>query len=424
MPIVTLGLNHNTAPLAVREQVAFAGESLVKPLSRLQSLEGISEAAIVSTCNRTEIYCGLEKGSEHRLTEWFHRYHRLAQYEFSPYLIQREGRDAIHHLLRVCCGLDSMVLGEPQILGQIKKAYAKADEVGALGQHLTPLFHHAFKVAKQVRTETDIGGQAVSVAFVAVALARKIFKKLAEHTVLLIGAGETIELTARYLRSDGISRLLIANRSLARAQRLAQTMGGRAFEIKQVPTLLQQADIVISSTASQLPILGKGMVEQALKARKHRLFFMLDLAVPRDIEPQVGELDDVFLYTVDDLQKVALKGQQKRLDAAVQAEQIVQSQVESYMRQSRARLSADIIRQYREHAEHTKQQVLEKARQALQNGKPSDKVIEEMAHVLTNKLLHHPSSQLRKAAAEGDQHLLKSARQLLNRDDEKTRRVN
>ena len=361
MPIVALGLNHDTAPIDVREQAAFAAESLSRPLHGLKSVDGIREAAIVSTCNRTEIYCGLDAGSEHKIAQWFHQYHELPPEQFSPYLVQRENRDAVRHLIRVCCGLDSMVLGEPQILGQIKQAFSQANENGVLGNRLTPLFQHAFRVAKKVRTDTEIGSNPVSVAFAAVALAKQIFSDLREQTVLLIGAGETIELTARHLHSNGIGKIIIANRSIDRAAQLASRFGASAREIKDVPQLLEQADIVVSSTASQLPILGKGAVEQALKARKHRLIFMIDLAVPRDIEPQVGELEDVFLYGVDDLHKVVLEGQQKRLDAASQAEEIVESQVEEFMRQERSRASVDIIRDYRSSAEQIKLAALEES---------------------------------------------------------------
>lgn len=412
MPIIALGLNHNTAPVDVREQVAFVGESLYEPLSELKLVDGVHEAAIVSTCNRTEIYCGLESGSEHKIAQWFHNYHRRPPSHFAPYLVQRENRDAVHHLLRVSCGLDSMVLGEPQILGQIKQAFTEASRLGTLGNRLTQLFQHAFRVAKQVRTDTAIGSSPVSVAFAAVTLARQIFSKLDDRTVLLIGAGETIELTARHLRAQGIGKMIIANRSIDRATTLARQFAASAIEIKQIPALLEHADIVVSSTASQLPILGKGAVEQALKARKHRMIFMIDLAVPRDIEPQVGELEDVFLYAVDDLHKVVLEGQQKRLDAAAQAEQIIDSQVDVFMRQTRSLASADIIRNYRHYADGIKQTEIEKAKKALLAGKPPEAVIDALAHRLSNKLLHGPSTQLRTAAEEGDETILTAARTL------------
>lgn len=412
MPIVALGLNHNTAPVDVREQVAFVGDSLHEPLSQLKSVHGISEAAIVSTCNRTEIYCGLQSGFEQTVAQWFHTYHQQPPHHFAPYLVQREDRDAVHHLLRVSCGLDSMILGEPQVLGQIKKAFSEAGRIGVLGNHLTQLFQHAFRVAKQVRTDTAIGSSPVSVAFAAVTLAKQIFSELNDRTVLLIGAGETIELTARHLQAHGIGKMIIANRSIERAAQLASQFGAQAVEIKQVLDLLEQADIVVSSTASQLPILGKGAVEQALKVRKHRMIFMIDLAVPRDIEPQVGELEDVFLYAVDDLHKVVLEGQQKRLDAAAQAEQIIDTQVDVFMRQARSQDSASIIRHYRDYADAIKQAEVDKAKKALQAGKPSDTVIDELAHRLSNKLLHNPFMKLRVAAEEDDQVTLAAARKL------------
>jgi len=417
MPIVALGLNHNSAPIDVREQVAFSDKSLQEPLSELKSVEGINEAAIVSTCNRTEIYCGLENGSEHKIAQWLHRYHQLPENQFAPYLVQRENRDAVEHLLRVSCGLDSMVLGEPQILGQIKQAYIEAERIGALGARLTPLFQHAFRVAKQVRSDTEIGGSPVSVAFAAVALAKQIFSKLNEHTVLLIGAGETIELTARHLYAHGIGKMIIANRSIDNAARLASRFGASAVEIARVPELLEQSDIVVSSTASQLPILGKGAVEQALKKRKHRPIFMIDLAVPRDIETQVGELEDVFLYAIDDLHKVVLDGQQKRLDAAEQAEHIINIQVDTFMRQERSLASVDIIRQYRGFTSELKLHAVNKAKKALLAGKSSEAVIDELAHGLINKILHGPSTQLRKAAENGDEAVLNAARKLFKTDN-------
>ncbi|MEM7206907.1 MAG: glutamyl-tRNA reductase [Pseudomonadota bacterium] len=418
MTIVALGLNHNTAPIDVREQVAFATDSLAEPLSNLKAIDGIDEAAIVSTCNRTEIYCGLEGGSEHKIAQWLHQYHSAPPDHFAPYLVQRQNRDAVQHLLRVSCGLDSMVLGEPQILGQVKQAYSEASKFGTLGTRLNDLFQHAFKVAKRVRSSTEIGQNPVSVAFAAVTLARQIFNDLRERNALLIGAGETIELTARHLHTNGIGNMTIANRSLDRAAQLASRFGARAERIADVPRLLESADIVVSSTASQLPILGKGAVEQALKVRKHRMIFMIDLAVPRDIEPQVAEIEDVFLYAVDDLQKVIVAGQQKRLDAAMQAEEIVSSQVEAFMRGERAKDSIDLIRKLRDDAEDIKATALKRAQSALALGKDPQTVIEDLAHSLNNKILHQPTQGLRKAAEEGDETVLNAARKLFDLDNE------
>ena len=310
-----------------------------------------------------------------------------------------------------------MVLGEPQILGQVKQAFTEASRVGTLGVNLTPLFQHAFHVAKQVRTDTAIGSNPVSIVFAAVTLAKQIFSKLSDCTVLLIGAGETIALAAQHLYAQGIGDMIIANRSVERAVQLANRFNARGVKIQQVPELLAHADIVLSSTASQLPILGKGAVEQALKMRKHRPVLMIDLAVPRDIEPQVSKLEDVFLYAVDDLHKVVLKGQQKRLDAAIQAERIIDSQIDVFMKQVSALASSDIIRSYRRHIDDARHSEVERACAALSTGTPPQEVVETLAHRLTNKFLHGPSTQLRKAAQSGDSSLLVAARTLLKFED-------
>jgi len=416
MSLLAFGLNHKTAPVDIRERAAFPAEGLDEPLRGLRSLPGVREAAIVSTCNRTEVYCDLDQASEHDIVGWFLDYHQLKPGQLSPYLFSHLDRAAVCHLLRVCSGLDSLVLGEPQILGQIKQAYAQADQCGALGSQLGKLFQHAFTVAKQVRTDTAIGASPVSVAFAAVSLAKQIFGDLSGHTALMLGAGETVELALRHLNTQGIGELIIANRTLSRAEHLAnefdRQVPTRAIPLGEVNDVLHQADIVIASTASPLPILGKGAAESALKRRKRRPMFMVDIAVPRDIEPQVGELDDVFLYTVDDLHEVIEEGRRSRAEAAEQAEEIVEAQADEFMRWLRSLDAVTTIRACRERATGLQDELLARARTQLGAGKPAEQVLEQLARGLTNKLLHAPSTALRQAGADGESHIIEAARRL------------
>ena len=302
MSILAYGINHKTAPVSVRERVAFEPGQITEALQDLVAQPTVQEAAIISTCNRTELYCGLDTPDHKLITNWLSHYHNLDENDIQPYIYTHPDNLAVRHALRVAAGLDSLILGEPQILGQMKDAYFAASKAGTMGGQLDRLFQHTFSVAKQIRTDTAIGASAVSVAFAAVSLAKQIFSNFQDHTALLIGAGETIELTARHLHESGIGRMIIANRTLERAHKLAEEFNAYAIELSDIPSHLAEADIVISSTASPLPILGKGSVESALKIRKHRPMLMVDIAVPRDIEEQVSELNDVYLYTVDDLQ--------------------------------------------------------------------------------------------------------------------------
>ncbi len=416
MSLLALGLNHKTAPVDIREQVSFSAEELGKSLRELKNIQGVNEATIVSTCNRTEIYCGLDTDSIQPIIQWLHRHLQADPEQFSPYLFKHFDQNAVQHLLRVCSGLDSMVLGEPQILGQIKQAFQLAAENGAVGKQLTQLFQHAFSVAKQIRTDTAIGSSPVSVAFAAVSLAKQIFGDLSNQAALLIGAGETIELAARHLYSSDIGAMIIANRTLERAQLLCEEYSARAIEIRDIPKVLAEADIVIASTASQLPILGKGAVEQALKIRKHQPMFMVDIAVPRDIEPQVAELDDVFLYTVDDLQNVVEEGRKSRQEAADKAEEIILGQVDLFMRKLRAMSAMNTIRDFRESAGDIQQSLLEQSAQQLAKGEDPEAVLRQFAHRFTNKLLHTPSSRLREAGEEGRLDIIESASVLFGLD--------
>ncbi|HEY9200032.1 MAG TPA: glutamyl-tRNA reductase [Gammaproteobacteria bacterium] len=424
MSIITLGLNHKTAPVEIRERLSFSPESLAEAVKSLSALEGISEAAILSTCNRTELYCNTGTDDEltpraiEQVTEWLSRFHGLNSAEIHPHLYSHRHEDAIRHALQVACGLDSLVLGEPQILGQMKQAYAQANQQGTMGSLLGKLFQHAFSVAKQVRTDTEIGSSPVSVAFAAVSLSKQIFGELNQHTALMIGAGETIELAARHLHGSKIKRMIIANRSVEKGQALAEQFGAEAIALPQIPELLPQADIVISSTASPLPILGKGMVEKALKKRKHKPIFMCDIAVPRDVEAEVGELDDVFLYTVDDLQEIIQENIESRQEAAEQAREIIESQVDDFLNWERALDAVEIIRDIRENSEQIANDILHKAEKQLAQGRSPEEALRFLARNLTNKLMHQPCTTLRHSGEQGRHDQLDYARQMFLQDDQ------
>lgn len=422
MSIITLGLNHKTAPVSIRERLAFSPENLASAVKSLSALGNIKEAAILSTCNRTELYCTTDNASDNneslnqqaveQIIEWLSQFHNLKSTEFSEHLYTHRHTDSIRHALQVACGLDSLVLGEPQILGQMKQAYAQANEQGTMGSLLGKLFQHSFSVAKQVRTDTAIGSSPVSVAFAAVSLSKQIFGDLNEHTALMIGAGETIELAARHLQSNNIKHIIIANRSVDKGQALADQFDGEAIALPQIPDYLHRADIVISSTASPLPILGKGAVENALKKRKHKPMFMCDIAVPRDVEAEVNELDDVFLYTVDDLHEIIQENIESRQEAAEQAHKIIDNQVDDFLNWERALDSVEVIKDIRENAEVISNEILQKAQAQLAQGKSADEALAFLARTLTNKLLHQPSATLRQTGENSRHDLLDFARQL------------
>jgi glutamyl-tRNA reductase len=418
MHLFAFGINHKTAPVSIREQAAFAPEQLPQALHDITTQAGVDEATILSTCNRTEIYCRLDENNGRPAIEWFCDYHRLPSSDIQPHLYLHPDQEAVKHAFRVAAGLDSLVLGEPQILGQMKSAFITAHKSGTTGKILNRLFQQTFSVAKQVRTDTAIGASAVSVAYAAVSLARKIFQNLSEKKVLLIGAGETIELVARHVREQGVSHILVANRTVERAQLLAEACHGEAISLAELPERLPEADIVISSTASQLPILGKGAVESALKARKHRPIFMVDLAVPRDIEPEVSELADVYLYTVDDLQEVIQENMQSRLEAAREAEKIIDIQVVDFMHWVRSLDSVPAIRALRESASAVCEAELKRAQRRLERGEDPQKVMALLARAIANKFTHAPSDALKKAGHDGDVQLLDAARRLFDLGDD------
>ncbi len=416
MALLSLGINHLTAPVDIREKVAFVPEQMSNALQELQSITAINESVIVSTCNRTEIYCDASSDCRELITQWLTTHHGIIDDGLSPYIYQHSDQEVARHLFRVASGLDSMVLGEPQILGQLKDSYDQARGDNAVNSVLDRLFQHSFSVAKRVRTDTEIGSNPVSIAFAAVSLSKQIFGRLNQLHALLIGAGETIELVSRHLQSQQIGSITIANRSVERAMLLADQIGAEAVQINAVPEQLVRADIVISSTASQLPILGKGATESALKQRKHRPIFMVDLAVPRDIEPEVGGLQDIYLYTVDDLKTVVDENLRGRELAADAAQEIVNLEVTIFEQWLKTHQSADHIRQLRDSAELIKQQALEKALAQLKQDPDPAQALQRLANEITNKLMHKPTIEMRKALQSEDQERIQLLKSLITPD--------
>ncbi len=412
MTLLALGINYTTAPVSVRERLAFPEEILRDAVTDLWQQQDISEAAILSTCNRTEIYCTTQGQGVGPVIDWISRNRQLKHAEFQPYLYAHTDNALIRHIFRVASGLESMILGEPQILGQMKSAYQTASQAGTLGKSLGTLFQHTFSTAKKVRTDTEIGSSSVSVAFAAVQLSKQIFDDLSEQTAVLIGAGETIELTARHLHQNGVGRIIIANRTYDKAHTLASQFNGYAIALSELPLHIAEADIIVSSTASQLPILGKGLVESAITKRKHKPIFMVDLAVPRDIEPEVAKLNDVYLYTVDDLQNIIKDNLNSRHQAAEQAEEIIDTNVEHFLSWMKAQTVQSMIVDYRQQASVLQQESLKKALTSLQNGGSPEEIMQQLAHTLTNKLTHTPCTQLRKASENEGHDLIAAAREI------------
>lgn len=422
MSLVVIGINHRTAPIEVREKVVFAGEELPEALRELVRVPGVQESIIVSTCNRTELYCHTNALAAETVvepvTQWLAHWHDLMLHNVSleQSLYRLQGTPAIEHLFSVACGLDSLVLGEPQILGQLKDAYRAAHDHGTTGPYLNRLLQTAFSVAKRVRTNTRIGANAVSVASAAVAMARTVFERFEEHTALLVGAGDTISLAARHLRANGIRRLIIANRSLDRAQTLASEVNGFAIMLEALPTHLAEADIVISSTASPTPVITHADVSKAVRARRRKPIFMVDIAVPRDIEPEVAQLEDVYLFTIDDLQNVVNENLESRREAARDASAMLAAEIAQFEQQLKTLDAVPTIRQLRDDAEHTRAQTLEQARRMLAAGRDAKDVLDFLAATLTNRLLHGPSQRLREAAERGEVEVIKAAQALFGSD--------
>lgn len=431
MALVLLGINHNTANVSLREQVAFPPERLNDALRQVESLAGVNEAVIVSTCNRTELYVDVDcneaeqaqdvavsEASQHahqqQLLSWLSDFHHVNFEELSGCSYFSWYEDVIRHLMRVACGLDSMVLGEPQILGQIKSAYAVGKELGVAKGQLGRAFQEAFSIAKEVRTDTAIGENPVSVAYASVTLAEQIFSDFSSLNALLIGAGHTIELVARHLTERGLSKIVIANRTLENAVNLGEKFGARGVLLSDIPEELESTDIVVSSTNSQLPLLGKGAVERALKVRRHKPMLLVDLAVPRDIEPEVGQIADAYLYSVDDIRDVIEDGVKSRAQAAEQAAAIIERGVEHYLRQQRELNAVATLRDYRQKADATREAELEKAMKMLAKGSDPEVVMASLARGITNKLIHTPSVKMKQASAEGRDDMVQLARELFD----------
>jgi glutamyl-tRNA reductase len=420
MSLTVLGINHNSAAVEVRERVAFAPEQLVEALQEACLHANLQELVILSTCNRTELYIVAENdtlASRAQALQWLAAYHHLSVEDIGSSCYEFNEEKALRHMIQVASGLDSMVLGEPQILGQMKSAFAVAEEAGTVGADLARVFPRVFSVAKKVRTDTAIGENPVSVAYAAVNLAGHIFTDVATTQALLVGAGETIELVARHLADAGVKRIVVANRTLGRARELADRFGVDAVLLADIPAQLEHADIVITSTASQLPILGKGAVEHALKQRKHRPILMVDIAVPRDIEPQVGELPDIYLYSVDDLREIVDQNMRSRKDEARKADQLIDAGISEYQAELRSLHAVDTVKALRARAEDMRDIEVERALRALARGEDAERVITALARGLTNKLIHSPSIELKRASAEGRHEALETARQLLGLQD-------
>lgn len=412
MKLLALGINHKTAPVAVRERAAFSTESASLALHELLQREAVNEAVILSTCNRTEVYC---QGSDaEAMTHWLAEYNQLSKELISPYLYAHQNEAAVKHIMRVACGLDSMVVGEPQIFGQLKEAVALAEQAGTVGTKLGRLFQNVFAVGKQIRSETEIGANPVSVAYAALTLAQQIFADVTKCSVLLLGAGETIELVATHFHSKGINKIIIANRSFEKALQMAEKFNAQAIPFAEVNHYLSQAEIVVSATASPIPIVGKGAVESALKLRKHRRMLLVDLAVPRDIEPEIAELEDVYLYHLDDLQSIINENLKNRGEAAKQAESLIEIKAAHFMRELYALEHMDLIRAYRESVESVSEQELAVALKQLQQGKDPAVLLKNLQHNLIQKVLHKPSVRLRQAAFEGELEMLLLARKLFD----------
>ncbi len=413
MQLLAVGINHTTAPVSLREKVAFPSDQLGQAVAAARAWFGRSsivgntdEAAILSTCNRTELYAAshAQTGVDAAIdstARFLADYHKLPYAELRPYLYALPQDGAVRHAFRVASGLDSMVLGEPQILGQMKDAVRQADAAGGLGTYLHQMFQRTFAVAKEVRSTTEIGAHSVSMAAAAVRLSQRIFDTISEQHVLFIGAGEMIELCATHFAAQSPQTLTIANRTLERGEILAHRFNGRALRLADLPDQLSKFDIVVSSTASSLPIIGLGLVERAIKARRHKPMFMVDLAVPRDIEPEVGRLNDVFLYTVDDLGSAVQSGLENRQAAVAQAEAIIETRVQSFMHWIDARAVVPLIQDLQETGETMRIAELERARKLLARGENIDTVLEMLSKGLTAKFLHGPQQALNNA--QGDE---------------------
>ena len=415
MPLQILGLNHNTAPVEIREQLVFSGDDVARALGSMAELDGVDEAVLLSTCNRTEFYVITDDGGRDRLKNWLHD-DRDLETSFGESLFTLDDDAAIRHIFRVACGLDSMILGEPQILGQLKDAFRQAQDAGTLGNKLGRLMQHTFAVAKKIRTDTEIGASPVSVASAAVNLANQFFAGFSKHTALLVGAGVTVELLAKHLSSRNIGRLFVANRSIERATELAGQFGGFALPLSEIAGTLPEADILISSTASPDPVIRLDHMKAAIKARKRKPIFAVDIAVPRDIEAGVGDLEDVYLYTIDDLDRVIQQGQGNREAAAIEADKLLDDEIRRYQNIERSKRAVPVIAALREHSQMIRDEVNAQARKRLARGGSADDAIEYATAALMKKMLHGPSVSLREAGENSNEELIDAARILFKLD--------
>lgn len=426
MHLIALGVNHKTAAVSLREKLAIGHDLLIETLAKIMHSAHIASVVLVSTCNRTEVY--LEADSLRAVLSWISRQYNVSLRDLKAHTYLYFDQDAVKHLMRVASGLDSMVVGEAEILGQLKAAYKLSSKHGYVSKSLGRLFQQTFSVAKKVRTQTAIGVNPVSVAYLAVRLAARIFAHIGEQTVLVIGAGDTVRLLLKYLRSAGVKKFIIANRTIARSHTLVNdlqlnTDGLELVELGMVPERLALADIVITATSSPLPIVGKGMVEQAIKLRKHRPMFMIDIAVPRDIEPQVGDIADVYLYGIDDLQAIAIEHQRGRHSATLQADLIIDVEVERFMHCLASQSTIDTIQAFRQSCAEQRDQALIEALRQLDSGKDAKEVLQKFAHVLVNRWLHQPTIQIREASMAGNAEFLSVVRKLFNIGLEKENEV-
>jgi glutamyl-tRNA reductase len=416
MPLFTIGISHHTAPIEIREKVAIPRTEFKQRIGDLCALPGIEEVLILGTCNRTEIYCLSSDGGQQTVTEWIHRTNDIPEGELDAHIYIHQGEETARHLVRVASGLDSLVLGETQILGQLKDAWQQAHEAGSLGKVLDRLFQHTFAAAKTIRTSSGISEHPVSVAYTAVVLARQIFGDLKSQTVVLVGAGEMVQLCGRYLVDHGIDKLLILNRSRAKAEEIAGELNATAMTLDRLDEALPRADILISSTASPQPVILRKDIKAALRKRRHRPMFLVDIAVPRDIEPQISKLNDVYLFTIDDLQQVVDENMQQRSQAAQTAQASVDESVAGFMRWLYGMRASRTLKRIREQSHEFERDLTERALNRLEAGQEPGKVLNQLASTLTNKILHLPSKRLREAAEEQDYEVLKAADRIFRRE--------
>jgi len=418
MPLLTTGISHHTAPLEIREKIAIARIDNVDRVKELCTLNDVEEAVIVSTCNRTEIYSIGPKPSREQVRQWLQDEGNLTTAEMDEHCYVREREQSVRHLFRVAGGLESLVLGESQILGQLKESWQLAREAGGVGKVMDRLFQHAFATGKRVRSKTGIGEHPVSVAYTTVLLAKQIFGDLASKTVILVGAGEMIELCGRHLHDKGVSSLIIANRSIDRAAELADQFGAHAVSLTDLPDMLHKADILISSTASQQPVISADSVRAALKQRRNQPMFLVDIAVPRDIEPETGALKNVYLYTIDDLQQVVDRNLSARHRAAKTATGDVDLAVTEFMRWLNGARASVYLQKLHKHARQDSEELVAKALRKIAAGNDPEQVITQLANTLTKRILHLPSTRLRQAAEAQDDELLKVANRLFEPEDD------